>query len=102
MLRISGFGQTGPSRTRPGFGSAAEAISGFAHLTGNPDGPPVFSSVTLADGVTGVFGSFGLMAALASRRAGTPGPKVEVVDMALFESLFRIIPTQVAGYDQLG
>jgi len=102
MLRISGFGQTGPARNRPGFGSAAEAISGFAHLTGDPDGPPVFPSVTLADGVTGVFGAFGLMAALASRRSGTPGPKVEVVDIALFESLFRIIPSQVAGYDQCG
>lgn len=102
MLRISGFGQTGPMSARPGFGTAAEAMSGFAHLTGEPDGPPVFSSATLADGVTAVFGAFGLMAALASRRGGAPGPQVEVVDIALYESLFRIIPTQIPGFDQLG
>ena len=102
MLRISGFGQTGPMRERPGFGTAAEAMSGFAHLNGDTDGPPTFPSTTLADGVTAVFGVFGLMAALASRRGGNPGPRVEVVDSALFESLFRLIPTQVPGYDQLG
>ncbi|WP_224760542.1 CaiB/BaiF CoA-transferase family protein [Salinibacterium sp. ZJ450] len=102
MLRVSGFGQTGPMHRQPGFGTAGEAMSGFANLTGEPDKPPTFSSTTLADGVAAVFGAFGLMAALASRARGTEGPAVEVVDVALFEGLFRIIPTQVSGYDQTG
>jgi formyl-CoA transferase len=102
LLRISGFGQTGPARSKPGFGTVAEAMSGFAYLNGESDGSPTFPSTTLADGVAAVFGAFGLLAALLGRHRGQPGPAVEVVDMALFEGLFRIIPTQVAGYDQLG
>jgi crotonobetainyl-CoA:carnitine CoA-transferase CaiB-like acyl-CoA transferase len=102
MLRISGFGQTGPARGKPGFGTVAEAMSGFAYLNGESDGSPTFPSTTLADGVAAVFGAFGLLAALVGRHRGQPGPSVEVVDMALFEGLFRIIPTQIAGYDQLG
>ena len=102
LLRISGFGQTGPARSKPGFGTVAEAMSGFAYLNGERDGSPTFPSTTLADGVAAVFGAFGLLAALLGRHRGQPGPAVEVVDMALFEGLFRIIPTQVAGYDQLG
>ncbi len=101
LLRISGFGQTGPLRDLPGFGTIAEAMSGFAQLNGFPDGPPVFPSTTLADGVAGVFGALGLLAALVGRlKSGARG--VEVIDMALFEGLFRIIPTQVAAHDQLG
>lgn len=102
MMRISGFGQTGPSSRRPGFGTIAEAISGFAQLNGEPDGPPMFPSTTLADGVAATFGAFGIMSALYSRAAGTAPKGVEVVDMALFEGLLRIIPTQIAAYDQLG
>jgi crotonobetainyl-CoA:carnitine CoA-transferase CaiB-like acyl-CoA transferase len=101
LLRISGFGQSGPRRDQPGFGTVAEAMSGFATLNGFPDGPPVFPSTTLADGVSATFGAFGMLAALVGRlRGGTRG--VEVVDQALFEGLYRLIPTQVAGYDQLG
>jgi crotonobetainyl-CoA:carnitine CoA-transferase CaiB-like acyl-CoA transferase len=102
MLRISGFGQTGPESRRPGFGTIAEAISGFAHLNGEPDGPPTFPSTTLADGVAAVFGAFGIVAALWSRAFNRQTSGVEVVDVALFEGLFRIIPTQIAGYDQIG
>lgn len=102
VLRISGFGQTGPYRTRPGFGTVAEATSGFANLNGQPDGPPIFPSTTLADGVAATFGAFGIMAALWSRTRGRAPAGVEVVDMALFEGLFRLIPTQVLAYDQLG
>ncbi|MSQ73965.1 MAG: CoA transferase [Betaproteobacteria bacterium] len=101
LLRISGFGQTGPMRNQPGFGVIAEAMSGFAHLNGYPDGPPTFPSTTLGDGVASVFGAFGVMAAMFNMlRAGSKG--VQVVDVALFEAMFRIIPTQVAAYDQLG
>lgn len=101
LLRISGFGQTGPNRNRPGFGTTAEAFSGFAHLNGFPDGPPVFPSIALADGVSATFGAFGLMASLNNRlRTGRKG--VDVVDVALFESLFRLSPVQVMAHHQLG
>jgi crotonobetainyl-CoA:carnitine CoA-transferase CaiB-like acyl-CoA transferase len=102
MLRISGFGQSGPESRRPGFGTIAEAFSGFAHLNGDSDGPPMFPSTTLADGVAATFGAFGIMAALYNRAHSKPASGVEVVDVALFEGLFRVIPTQIAGYDQLG
>jgi crotonobetainyl-CoA:carnitine CoA-transferase CaiB-like acyl-CoA transferase len=102
LLRISGFGQTGPDRGRPGFGTVAEAMSGFAYLNGEPDGSPFFPSTTLADGVAGLFGAFGLLGALWNRERHGVSKHVEVVDMALFEGLFRLIPTQVIGYDQLG
>ncbi|MBW8825794.1 MAG: CoA transferase [Acidobacteria bacterium] len=102
MLRISGFGQSGPLSQRPGFGTVAEAISGFAHLNGEPDGTPTFPSTTLADGVAATFGAFGVMAALWGRARNGPRTGVEVIDVALFEGMFRLIPTQIADYDQLG
>lgn len=101
MLRISGFGQTGPMRNRPGFGTAAEAMSGFAHLNGDADGSPMFPSTTLADGVAGTFGAFGVMALLVNLLRN-PKPGVHVVDTALVETLLRIVPVQIAMYDQLG
>jgi len=101
LLRISGFGQSGPLRDLPGFGTVAEAMSGFAHLNGYPDGPPTFPSTTLGDGVAAIFGAFGLLAAhIARSREGKRG--VEVVDVALFEGLFRLIPTQVLSQHLLG
>lgn len=101
MLRISGFGQTGPMRDRPGFGTAAEAMSGFAHLNGHPDESPMFPSTTLADGVAGTFGALGVVSLLLNLLRD-PKPGVHVVDTALFETLFRIIPVHIAQYDQLG
>jgi formyl-CoA transferase len=99
LLRISGYGQTGPKKDLPGFGTVAEATSGFAHLNGFPSGPPTFPSTTLGDGVASLFGVIGVLASLVNRKGGPRG--VEVIDVALFEALFRIIPTQVAAYDQL-
>jgi formyl-CoA transferase len=101
MLRISGFGQTGPNRALPGFGTVAEAMSGFAHMNGYPDGPPTFPSTTLADGVASVWGVVGVLAALVGRLMGR-SQGVEVADVALFEGLFRIIPTQIPTYHQTG
>ena len=101
LLRISGFGQSGPNSHLPGFGTVAEALSGFAHMNGFKDGPPVFPATTLGDGVASLFGVIGILAGLTNKlKQGTRG--VEVVDVALFEALLRIIPTQIASYDQLG
>ena len=102
MLRISGYGQTGSLRDRPGFGTAAEALSGFAHLNGFPDTPPALPSITLADGVAGVFGLIGALSTLVDYRSN-PGRKgVTVVDSGLVDGLFKLIPNQVTAYDQLG
>ncbi len=68
MVRISGFGQTGPYSPQPGYGSAAEAMSGFAHMNGYPDGPPMFPSSTLADGVASLWGVIGTLASLYGTR----------------------------------
>jgi crotonobetainyl-CoA:carnitine CoA-transferase CaiB-like acyl-CoA transferase len=100
LVRISGYGQTGPLSGQPGYGAAAEAMSGFAHLNGFPDGPPMLPSSTLADGVSAVFAAMGASAALYQAQRSPGG--VRVVDVALVESLFRIVPSQVVAYDQLG
>lgn len=105
LLRISGYGQSGPMRDNPGFGTIAEAMSGFAYMNGFPDRPPVFPSTTLGDGVASIFGAAGVLAALVGRLLNGGFEKkqgVEVIDVALFEALFRIVPTQVAGYDMVG
>ena len=102
MMRVSGFGQTGPYREQPGFGTAAESMSGFAHMNGYPDGPPTFPSTTLADGVASLWATIGALAGtLGNLKSGT-NRGVEVVDVALFEGLFRIIPCQIAAYQQSG
>jgi crotonobetainyl-CoA:carnitine CoA-transferase CaiB-like acyl-CoA transferase len=107
MLRVSGYGQTGPKSPLPGFGGAAEAMSGLSQMTGTEDGLPLLLSTAVADGAAGAFGAIGLLAALWQRAnaqaKGIQGePQVEVVDIALFEAMFRLIPTQVIEYDQCG
>jgi crotonobetainyl-CoA:carnitine CoA-transferase CaiB-like acyl-CoA transferase len=100
LLRVSGFGQTGPYARRPGFGTLAEAISGFVHLNGEPDGPPLLPPVALADEVAGLLGAFAVMVALYHRdRAGGSG---QVIDQSLFEGLFSITGPVGAAYDRLG
>jgi crotonobetainyl-CoA:carnitine CoA-transferase CaiB-like acyl-CoA transferase len=102
LLRISGFGQTGPYSSRAGYGSVAEAMSGFAYLTGEPDGDPVFTAATLADSVTGTFGAMGILAVLVNRaRSGVKG--VEVVDCALAEAMLRLhTPSMLPLYSLFG
>ena len=100
VARVSGFGQTGPYRRRPGFGTLAEAMSGYAHMTGFPDGPPVLPPVALADEVTGLLGSFAVMVALYARDTrGAPG---QVLDLSLYESLFQLTGPIAAAFDRLG
>lgn len=101
MLQITGFGMTGPRRNEPGFGKVGEAMSGAVHITGMPDGPPLHTSFSHGDSVTGLMGAFGLMAALY-RRDHDPDFSGELIDLALFEPLFRLIEWQVIAWDQLG
>jgi len=100
IVRTSGFGQTGPYSPRPGFGTVAESISGYAHINGYPDGPPTLPPFALGDGVASLFGTFATMFALYHRdRNGGPG---QVVDLAIYEPLFWILGPQALVYDQLG
>ena len=100
ILRTSGFGQTGPYSPRPGFGSLAESLSGLAHMTGFPDGPPVLPAVALADEVAGLLGAFAVMVALYHRDAR--GGRGQVIDLSLVESLFGLVGPIAAVYDTLG
>ena len=100
MVRCSGYGQTGPYSPRPGFGTVAESISGFAHINGHPDGPPTLPPFALGDGVASMFGTFATMFALWHRDVhNAPG---QVVDLAIYEPLFWLLGPQSLVYDQLG
>ena len=88
-MRVSGFGQTGPRRDRPGFGTFAEAFSGHASLSGYADRPPLLAPIASADAVAGLFATWALLVALYARdTSDAPG---QVVDVSLFEALFNIL-----------
>jgi crotonobetainyl-CoA:carnitine CoA-transferase CaiB-like acyl-CoA transferase len=100
MLQITGNGATTTARNDPGFGKVGEARSGVVHITGFPDGPPVHTGFSHADAVTALMGAFAISASLVRRN--DPDFEGEWIDLALFESLFRLIEWQVIFYDQLG
>ena len=100
MIRITGFGQTGPYKNRPGFGTLAEAISGFAHITGQQDGPPTLPSFALGDGITSLVGTYSVMMALYHR--DVHGKTGQVIDLSIYESMFPVIGPQAIEFDQLG
>ena len=103
MLRYSGFGQTGPYKDRPGFGTIAECMSGYIGMTGFPDTPPNLPPIPLADEIAGVFGAMAGMMALYHRDAsGNPDTKGQVVDVSLFEPLFRLCIPHITMFDMLG
>ena len=101
ILRITGWGQTGPYADRATFGTQAEAMSGFAYANGHPDGPPTLPPQTIADGSAGYLGAFSTMAALW-RRAQDPERRGQVIDLSLFESLFCMFGPSISAYDKLG
>ncbi len=100
LLRISGFGQTGPNAHRPGFGTLAEAYAGFAHINGEAEGPPLLPGFGLADSTTGLMGAFLAMVALKGREANQG--RGQVIDLAIYETLFGLLGPQVVDFDQLG
>ena len=99
LARVSGFGQTGPYARRPGFGTLAEAMSGFAALNGEPDGPPLLPPLALADGVAGLASAFAILVALRAREQTGRG---QVVDTSLVEPLMTLLGPQLTAYDLLG
>ena len=101
MVRVSGYGQTGPYKDRPGFGTLAEAMSGFAHITGQPDGPPTLPPFALADATSALYATFGVMLCLYNRDAKKSGYG-QSVDVSLLESLYAMLGMHAITYDQLG
>lgn len=100
VVRVSGYGQTGPYGAKAGFGTPATAFSGYAYISGYPDRPPVLPQISLVDYVTGLFAALGATTALYHRDA--LGGRPQEVDVALYESMFRLLEGVVAQYDQLG
>jgi len=100
MLQITGNGTTSSAYNEPGFGKVGEARSGVVHVTGFPDGPPVHTGFSHADTATALMGAFAVSAALVRRH--DPDFEGEWIDIALFETLFRLIEWQVIFYDQFG
>ncbi len=101
LVRVSGFGQYGPYSHRGGYGTVAEAFSGAPSFTGFPDQPPTLPGFPLADSVAATMAAMTAMFAIYRRDQGGTGHG-QVIDVSLFEPLFRLIESQVIGYDQLG
>ncbi len=100
IARVTGFGQFGPYSNRPGFGTLAESMSGFAAITGQPDGPPTLPPFGLADGITALTTANAVLTALYHRQAHGGGG--QVLDLAIIEPILSLIGPQATVYDQLG
>jgi len=101
LVRVSGYGQTGPYAHRPGYGTVAEAMTGLPSFTGFPDRAPTLSAFPLADTIAGTFALLGLLAAVYERDVAGSGVGQEV-DVSLYEPVFRLAESQVIGYSELG
>ena len=99
MVRISGFGQTGPYRARAGYGVIGEAVSGLRHITGDPDRPPTRAAVSLTDYFTGLYAAFGATMALLARKQTGKG---QCVDAALYECAFSFMEPHIPAFEKLG
>ncbi|MFG6444384.1 CaiB/BaiF CoA transferase family protein [Microbacterium sp. P07] len=99
LARVTGFGQIGPYRSRPGFGTLAEAMSGFASSTGEPGGPPTLPPFGLADGVASLATAYAIMVALHARG---PSGRGQEVDVAIIEPILAMLGPQITRWDQLG
>jgi crotonobetainyl-CoA:carnitine CoA-transferase CaiB-like acyl-CoA transferase len=99
LARVSGFGQVGPYAHRPGFGTLAEAMSGFAAATGEPDGPPTLPPFGLADSIAALACAYAIMVALAARESAGRG---QVIDLAIIEPIMAMLGPQITWYDQTG
>ncbi len=100
MVRVSGFGQTGPYAKRGGYGTIAEAFSGIPSFTGFPDRPPTLPGFPMADSVAATFAAMSAMFAIYNRDHGSG--RGQEIDVSLYEPLFRLVEAQVIGFDQLG
>lgn len=99
LVRLSGYGQTGPYRDRPGFGAIAESMGGMRYVTGFPDRPPVRMNLSIGDSISALHAVIGALAALQSRHTTGRG---QVVDVALFESVFNLMESTLPEFDRYG
>jgi formyl-CoA transferase len=100
MLRISGYGQTGPYRDLPGFGAIGEAMGGLRHLTGEPDRVPVRCGISIGDTLAALHGTIGVLTALYHRKVN--GGKGQVIDVALHEAVFNVMESLIPEYSAFG
>jgi crotonobetainyl-CoA:carnitine CoA-transferase CaiB-like acyl-CoA transferase len=99
--RVSGYGQTGPYASRPGFASVCEGFAGFRHLNGFPDRPPVRPNISMGDTLAGMHAVLGILLALTARLRER-APAGQVVDVAIYESVFNLLESVVPEYDGAG
>jgi formyl-CoA transferase len=100
LLRLSGFGQTGPYRDQPGFGAVGESMGGMRHVTGFPERPPVRMNISIGDALAALHGVIGVLMALHHRDAH--GGNGQVVDVALYEAVFNMMESLIPDYDLHG
>jgi len=101
MVRVSGWGQTGPYAQRPGFASVAEAIGGLRYVMGVPDRPPVRAGISIGDSLAGIHAAFGALMAIYHRDVSGSG-RGQLVDTAIYESVFNMMESLLPEYDVLG
>ena len=100
FARVSGYGQTGPYREKPGFAAVAEAFGGLRHVVGFPDRPPCRVGISLGDSLAGMFAALGTLMALYNRDVN--GGSGQVIDMALYEAVFAVLEATLTEYDKTG
>ncbi|WP_119068373.1 CaiB/BaiF CoA transferase family protein [Rubrobacter indicoceani] len=101
LVRVSGYGQTGPYRDKPGFANIGEAMGGIRYVTGEPDRPPVRSGISLGDSMASLYAVIGALMAVHARDIGGSG-EGQVVDVALYEAVFGFMESMVPEYDVAG
>lgn len=100
MVRVSGYGQTGPYSKRPGYANVAEGFGGIRYTSGYPDRPPVRAGISLGDTLAGLHAALGALTAVYHRDVN--GGTGQVVDVAIYESIFNMMESTLAEYDKLG
>lgn len=100
MVRVSGYGQTGPYAKRPGYANVAEGVGGIRYTSGYPDRPPVRAGISLGDTLAGLHAALGALTAVYHRDVN--GGKGQVVDVAIYEAIFNMMESTLAEYDKLG
>ena len=100
MVRLSGFGQTGPMKDQPGFGAVGESMGGLRYITGFEDRPPVRTGISIGDSIAALWGVIGALMALRHREVN--GGLGQVVDVALYEAIFAMMESMVPEFDVFG
>ena len=100
MVRLSGFGQTGPYKDQPGFGAVGESMGGLRYITGFPDRPPVRTGISIGDSIAALWGAIGALMALRHKEVN--GGAGQVVDVALYEAVFAMMESMVPEFDVFG